>query len=187
MTWFFVRHGQSIYNLENKFTGWHDPSLSELGKKQALETAKKLSKYDIDVIYSSALLRSKETAEIIIRNHPGSTKDIISDQLLNERNYGNWSGKNKEEVKNEIGEDNFLKVRRGWNTPPENGESLEDTANRVKQWVKELEKLYSKNKNILIVSHGNTIRAISVILGINTKENIHKFELQTGEIFIVER
>ena len=111
MTWFFVRHGQSIYNLENKFTGWHNPSLSELGKKQALETAKKLSKYDIDIIYSSALSRSKETAEIIIRNHPGSAKDIISDQLLNERNYGNRSGKNKEEVKNEIGEDNFLKVR----------------------------------------------------------------------------
>ena len=164
MTWFFVRHGQSIYNLENKFTGWHNPSLSELGEKQALETA-----------------------EIIIKNHPGSTKDIISDQLLNERNYGNWSGKNKEEVKNEIGEDNFLKVRRGWDTPPENGESLEDTANRVKQWVEELEKLHNKNENILIVSHGNTIRAISVILGINTKENIHKFELQTGEIFIVER
>ena len=100
MTWFFVRHGQSIYNLENKFTGWHNPSLSELGEKQALETAKKLSKYDIDVVYSSALSRSKETAEIIIKNHPGSTKDIISDQLLNERNYGNWSGKNKEEVKN---------------------------------------------------------------------------------------
>ena len=86
-----------------------------------------------------------------------------------------------------IGEDNFLKVRRGWNTPPENGESLEDTANRVKQWVEKLKKLHSKNKNILIVSHGNTIRAISVILGINTKENIHEFELQTGEIFIVER
>ena len=78
MTWFFVRHGQSIYNLENKFTGWHDPSLSELGEKQALETAKKLSKYDIDVVYSSALSRSKETAEIIIKNHPNSPKEIIS-------------------------------------------------------------------------------------------------------------
>ena len=185
MTWFFVRHGQSTYNLQNKFTGWHDPSLSELGEKQATETAIKLSKYNIDIIYSSNLSRAKETAEIIIKNHPNTPKNIISNELLNERNYGDWSGKNKEEVKNEIGDDNFLKVRRGWDTPPENGESLKDTADRVKQWVDDLKKLHNNNENILIVSHGNTIRAISVILDINTEENVHEFELQTGEIFIV--
>ena len=99
MTWFFVRHGQSTYNLENRFTGWHNPSLSELGQKQATETAKKLSEYSIDVIYTSDLSRAKETAEIIIKNHPNAPKNIIANKLLNERNYGEWAGKNKEEVK----------------------------------------------------------------------------------------
>ena len=144
MTWFFVRHGQSTYNLENRFTGWHNPSLSELGEKQATETARKLSEYNIDVIYTS--------------------------DLLNERNNVEWAGKNKEQLKGEIGEDNFLKVRRGWDSPPENGESLKDTADRVKKWVDELKEEHSNNENVLVVSHGNTIRAISVILEINTKE-----------------
>ena len=185
MTWFFVRHGQSTYNLENRFTGWHNPSLSELGEKQATETARKLSEYNIDVIYTSDLSRAKETAEIIIKNHPNVPKNMISNKLLNERNYGEWAGKNKEQVKGDIGEDNFLKVRRGWDSPPENGESLKDTADRVKNWVDELKEKHSNNENVLIVSHGNTIRAISVILEINTKENVHNFELKTGEIFIV--
>ena len=135
-----VRHGQSTYNLANKFTGWRDPPLSELGKNQAEETAIKLQKYHIDVIYSSSLIRAKQTAEIIIKNHPNSPKEIVSNPLLNERNYGNWAGKNKDEVKKNIGEKEFQAVRRGWNKPPEGGESLEDTSNRVKKWIEMIER-----------------------------------------------
>ena len=180
-----VRHGQSTYNLANKFTGWRDPPLSELGKNQAEETAIKLQKYHIDVVYSSSLIRAKQTAEIIIKNHPNSPKEIISNPLLNERNYGNWAGKNTDEVKKDIGEKEFQAVRRGWDEPPEGGESLEDTANRVKEWIEMINKQHTNDETILVISHGNTIRAISVIFGINTKENIQNFELKTGEIFII--
>lgn len=186
MKLFFMRHGQSTYNMENKFTGWLDPPLSELGKKQSKEIAKELSQYNIDIVYSSTLLRAKQTAEIIINNHPNIPKNIILDPLLNERNYGKWAGKNKNKVKSEVGEEKFLEVRRGWEIPPEDGESLQDTAHRVNNWIEKLKTEHTNNENILIVSHGNTIRAISVLLNINTKENIHNFELQTGKILIFE-
>ena len=180
----FVRHGQSTYNLENRFTGWRDPPLTETGEKQALNIVEELNEYIIDLIYCSTLLRAKQTALIIQNNHKQISNEIIYDSSLNERNYGNWSGKNKEEIKTEVGENEFLAVRRGWHNPPENGESLEDTAKRANIWLEKI-KSQNNNNNLLIVSHGNTIRALSVLLKVNTKENISQFELKTGEILIV--
>ena len=179
----FVRHGQSVYNLENKFTGWYNPPLTKTGEEQALNIVSKLNQYKIELIYCSTLLRAKQTALIIQKNHKRISKNIIYDSSLNERNYGNWSGKNKEEIKTEVGENEFLAVRRGWHNTPKNGESLEDTAKRANKWLEKIK--FDNNQNILIVSHGNTIRALSVLLHVNTKENINQFELKTGEILIV--
>ena len=96
----FVRHGQSVYNSENRFTGWHNPPLTKTGEEQALNLVDKLNQYKIDSTYCSTLLRAKQTALIIQKNHKQISSNILYDSDLNERNYGNWSGKNKEEILN---------------------------------------------------------------------------------------
>jgi len=180
----FVRHGQSVYNSENRFTGWHNPPLTKTGEEQALNLVDKLNQYKIDSTYCSTLLRAKQTALIIQKNHKQISSNILYDSDLNERNYGNWSGKNKEEIKTEVGENEFLAIRRGWHKAPKEGESLEDTAKRANKWLEKI-RSDSNNYNLLVVSHGNTIRALSVLLQINTKENINQFEVKTGEILII--
>ena len=183
----FVRHGQSEYNKNNVFTGWHDPGITDVGKEQAVNTAKKIENEQIGVIYSSALKRAIQTSEImkkIIKTDP----PIVIEQNLNERDYGAWSGKNKEQIKNEIGIEKFIEIRRGWSIGPENGESLEDTSKRVGKFIEQIKIIRKKDnfKNILVVCHGNTIRAATVFLGINNKENIKEYEIKTGNLLRYE-
>lgn len=175
----WVRHGQSEYNAKNLSTGWHDPELTELGVQQALAVAEKLkNKYQVIAsVHCSDLRRSFYTARIIMSTCPWFD-DIKVDSLLRERDYGDWSGKNKDEICAELGDHSFMNVRRGWNRAPENGESLKDCAARVGAFIKTLEET---NLPHLIVCHGNTIRAASVILEKNTAESVRDWEIGTGE------
>jgi|TARA_R110000782_G_scaffold37416_3_gene88538 2,3-bisphosphoglycerate-dependent phosphoglycerate mutase len=176
----WVRHGQSEYNAENRSTGWHDPDLTQLGIEQALTTATELvNNYQfIAEIHCSDLRRSYYTAKIILDSTPWF-KDIKIDALIRERDYGIWSGRNKEDLFNELGEKEFMNIRRGWNNKPEDGESLKECASRVATFINGLED--SPSLPHIIVCHGNTIRAASVVLGKNTAESVRDWEIETGE------
>jgi 2,3-bisphosphoglycerate-dependent phosphoglycerate mutase len=137
-----------------------------------------LSSIDFDYVFSSPLKRAAETASLIIDGR----YEVKYDDRLKERSYGDWSGLNKSEIKELVGEELFLSARRGWSTKPPNGESLEDVSIRVSSFLDSL----PLSGNILIVSHGNTIRAISVLLGINKKEDISSYEIMTGSFLLVE-
>ena len=174
----FVRHAQSEYNKKHLFTGWHNPDLTEKGINVAKELKNDLSSVDFDYVFSSPLKRAAETASLIVDGH----YEIKYDDRLKERSYGDWSGLNKSEIKDQVGEELFLSARRGWSTKPPNGESLEDVSSRVSSFLESL----PLSGNILVVSHGNTIRAISVLLGINKKEDISSYEIMTGSFLLVE-
>lgn len=174
----FVRHAQSEYNKKHLFTGWHNPVLTEKGVGAARELKSDLSSVDFDHVFSSPLKRAADTASLIVEGR----YEIKFDDRLKERSYGDWSGLNKSEIKEKVGEELFLSARRGWSTKPPNGESLEDVSSRVSSFLETL----PLSGNILIVSHGNTIRAISVLLGINNKEDISSYEIKTGSYLLVE-
>ena len=174
----FVRHAQSEYNKKHLFTGWHNPDLTEKGINVAKELKNDLSSVDFDYVFSSPLKRAAETASLFGDGH----YEIKYDDRLKERSYGDWSGLNKSEIKDQVGEELFLSARRGWSTKPPNGESLEDVSSRVSSFLESL----PLSGNILVVSHGNTIRAISVLLGINKKEDISSYEIMTGSFLLVE-
>ena len=174
----FVRHAQSEYNKKHLFTGWHNPDLTEKGIGAARELKHDLSSIDFDHVFSSPLKRAADTASLIVDGR----YEIKYDDRLKERSYGDWSGLNKSEIKEKVGEELFLSARRGWSTKPPNGESLEDVSSRVSSFLD----ILPLSGNILIVSHGNTIRAISVLLGINSKEDISSYEIRTGSYLLVE-
>ena len=172
----FVRHAQSEYNEKKLFTGWHDPNLTELGLKKAHELQTEFHDVDFDYIYSSPLKRATQTTNII------TEKEFIIDERLKERSYGDWSGKSKDLIKSEGGEETFFLARRGWEVCPPNGESLKNVHDRVDSFLIEL----PKTGKILVVSHGNTIRAISVFFGKNTTENVSSYEIKVGTHLFVE-
>jgi len=172
----FVRHAQSEYNKKKLFTGWHDPSLTDHGVTMAQELKKEVDSETFSHVYSSPLQRAYQTAKILV-----DEKRIIIDDRIKERSYGDWSAKNKDQVKDIEGEDNYRAARRGWHTSPPNGESLKDVSERVESFLDEL----PKEGNILIVSHGNTIRAISVLFGINTTQTVSDYEIKVGTILKV--
>ena len=173
----FVRHAQSEYNKQRLFTGWHDPELTELGLSAAADLKEKLSSIKFNCVYSSPLKRASSTATTIV----GDSSLIEYDDRLKERSYGDWSGLHKSDIKDLVGEDQFFAARRGWDTKPPNGESLKDVSIRVESFLDSL----PSTGNILVVSHGNTIRAISVLLGINSEEDVSSYEIKTGTYLLV--
>ena len=184
-----LRHGQSQWNLENKFTGWRDVPLTSQGVNEARNAGKLIRKNNIkiDNIFSSNLKRANNTAEIAIKeaNIISLFKDnhliYTRDQNLNERDYGDLVGLNKAETAKKYGEDQVHIWRRSYDTPPPNGESLKDVVNRVSPYfVKKIQPLILDNKNVLIVAHGNSLRAIMITVGLYKPEQISSIELPTG-------
>ena len=167
----FVRHAQSVYNKQKLFTGWYDPELTSKGINAANDLSESFKTTTFNYIYSSPLKRAAETAKIIAKNFK-----IIFDERLKERSYGDWSGRSKDEIRNEVGEEEFFLARRGWERRPPNGESLKDVSIRLKDFISEL----PTSGKILIVSHGNTIRAASVLFGVNTEINVSSYEIKVG-------
>ncbi len=184
-TLILIRHGESLWNAKNVWTGITDIGLSDVGKKEAVQAANDIASEPISIVYSSALSRAKQTATIILEQLGKSSLPIIQTSALNERDYGIYTGKNKLEVKQLLGESGYLALRRGWNTPVPEGENLLQVYNRVVPYFEsEIAPHLKTGESILIVAHGNSLRALMKYIEHISDEDIASVELKTGEIVI---
>jgi 2,3-bisphosphoglycerate-dependent phosphoglycerate mutase len=182
-----VRHGESEWNAKGLWTGWTDISLSEKGRDEARKAGETLKDIHFDLAYTSALKRAQQTWEEIQKVIGQTDLQTIADKALNERDYGDMTGKNKWEVKEQVGEEEFLKLRRSWDYPPKNGESLKMVYERVLPYYeKEILPKLKEGKNIIIAAHGNSLRALIKYLNNISDEDIPKFELATGGVYVYE-
>ena len=179
-----VRHGQSEWNEKNLFTGWRDPELTQKGAQEARNAGRELlgQEYVFDVMYTSALRRAQETGRIILEEMGLTDIVTVRDQRLNERDYGDLSGLNKDDARERWGEDQVHIWRRSYDTPPPGGESLKDTATRVLPYFEEviLPSLVA-GKNILVAAHGNSLRALIMKIESISPLEIVKLEIETGK------
>ncbi len=177
-----IRHGQSLWNAENKFTGWTDLGLSEKGIEEAEEAGKKLENVPFDVVHTSALIRAQKTAEIIIKKNKKSKKiPVYKDKRLNERHYGSLQGLNKKETAEKYGAEQVHIWRRSFDVPPPDGESLKMNAERTIPYFKEnIIQDLKKGKNVLVSAHGNSLRSIVMYIENISKEDVVKLEIETG-------
>jgi 2,3-bisphosphoglycerate-dependent phosphoglycerate mutase len=184
-----LRHGQSQWNLENRFTGWKNVPLTEKGEAEAKKAGELIKKHNISIdrVFSSVLERANRTAEIAIKK--GELNNLLENnkiimtcsEKLNERDYGDLVGLNKQETADKFGKDQVHIWRRSYDTPPPNGESLKDVVERVSPYFKEnIKPLIDKGENILIAAHGNSLRAMMIELSMYKPEEISNIELPTG-------
>ena len=213
-TLILVRHGQSIWNLQNRFTGWYDVELSENGIAEAQKAGKllKSANYNIDYAFTSYLKRANQTLDLIL--HTMSLKNLEFEKAweLNERHYGELTGLNKEEMKQKLGEEQIKIYRRSWNIAPPalneedkynprfdkiysdinedkipNTESLKDTFERVIPYFENnILKYIIQNKNIIITAHGNSLRALCKKLFNISDEKINTLEIPTGNPLVIK-
>jgi 2,3-bisphosphoglycerate-dependent phosphoglycerate mutase len=177
-----VRHGQSAWNLENRFTGWVDVDITEKGEAEAIAAAKKISDIKFDAAFTSALKRAKRTLHIILKHLHQEDIPVIENKALNERHYGDLQGANKAETAAKYGDEQVHIWRRSYDVAPPNGESLKDTVNRVMPYVEqEIFPLLRQGKNIIIAAHGNSLRALIMQLEKLTPEQILQVEIPTGQ------
>lgn len=181
-----VRHGQSLWNLEDRFTGWVDVPLTDLGREEARNAGKKLSGIDINVAYTSALTRAQETLRVITESM-GVSIPTIRDAALNERHYGDLQGLNKARTAQKYGAEQVHIWRRSYDVPPPNGESLEMTAARTLPFFDRcIMGDIAQGKNVLVVAHGNSNRSIVMSLDKMTKEQVLALNLGTAVPVIYE-
>tara|TARA_Y100000748_G_scaffold300402_1_gene298799 strand:+ start:1056 stop:1811 length:756 start_codon:yes stop_codon:yes gene_type:complete len=209
-----LRHGESQWNLENRFTGWTDVDLTENGKNEAKNAGLLLNKENIDIatVYVSYLKRAIRSSKICLKQLNLGKYRVIYDWRLNERHYGNLQGLNKLETAKKYGEEQVLNWRRGYDTPPPplshddkrhpkydllykdleesclpSSESLKDTLVRVQPlWINQIMPNLKAGKNILIVAHGNSLRAIIKMLKNISSKNIVKLNIPTGYPYVFE-
>lgn len=179
---YLLRHGQSIWNFENKFTGWTDVDLNENGQREAMNVSQIAKKLNIDYIFTSELKRTIQTAEIIENEMNNENVITIQHKDLNERHYGIFTGKNKTQIKEEKGEDFVKELRRSYYYKPQDGESLFEVKSRVGNYFDSYINPKAQHKNILIVAHGNSIRALLVHLKIKDEKTIETCEIPTGHL-----
>jgi 2,3-bisphosphoglycerate-dependent phosphoglycerate mutase len=180
-----VRHGQSSYNAINRFTGWLDPELTELGEHEAHVVADKLraSELVFSIVFSSALLRAQRTAEIILDDLGAMNVPVVADSALNERDYGQLAGLDKDEARNRWGDAQIHQWRRSYLDGPPGGESLRDTTARVLPfYLQSILPVVMRGANALVVAHGNSLRALMMVLDRLSPEAITTIEIQTGEV-----
>ena len=181
-----VRHGQSLWNLENRFTGWVDVPLSEKGLAEARRAGELLKGFRFDLAYTSALTRAQETLRIM-QEVMGTNLPVIRDQALNERHYGDLQGLNKEDTAKRYGADQVKLWRRSYDVRPPNGESLELTAKRTLPFYDRcIAGDLRLGKNVLVVAHGNSNRSIVMELDKLTGEQVVALELATGAPLVYE-
>jgi 2,3-bisphosphoglycerate-dependent phosphoglycerate mutase len=177
-----VRHGQSEWNLKNLFTGWRDVDLTEQGVKEAREAGRKLKAQGLkfDIAFTSALKRAQRTLDLMLEEL-GQQVPIIRDQALNERDYGDLVGLNKDDARKKWGEEQVLKWRRSYDIAPPGGESLKDTlARALPYYVTEILPRVMRGERVLVAAHGNSLRALVMVLDKHTPESIIKLNLDTG-------
>lgn len=205
-----VRHGESRWNLENRFAGWVDVPLSEKGIKEAMECAKDLKSFEFDVAFTSKLTRAQTTLSLILpcqkktgiflhddakadawSLHPmrvdESEMPIYSSEALNERYYGKLQGQNKQQAREVYGEEQVFVWRRSFDVAPPDGESLKDTYERTIPYFKNNIMPFLENgKNVIVVAHGNSLRSVVKYIEGISDEDIPKFELNTGDPVIYD-
>jgi 2,3-bisphosphoglycerate-dependent phosphoglycerate mutase len=193
-----TRHGQSQWNLENRFTGWEDVDLTEVGVAEARRAGELLKDFQIDAVYSSTLKRALRTVELALDSAAAAGADL--DHLragdgwnvtrhddLRERHYGDLVGLNKAETAEKYGEEQVHLWRRGFEVRPPNGESLADVVERVRPYYEaEIAPRIAAGENLLVSAHGNSLRALLLILGEYTAEEIPGVELPTGRPLVFE-
>ena len=179
-----VRHGQSEWNAKNLFTGWKDPKLTDLGIQEAIKAGDLLETRNLkfDLMFTSDLFRAQETGRLILEQMNQTGIQVIEDQSLNERNYGDLAGLNKDEAREKWGEEQVHIWRRSFDVPPPGGESLKNTAERVLPYFEiEIMPKIKEGLNILIAAHGNSLRALVMELEKISSEEIVKLEIATGD------
>jgi len=183
-TLILVRHGESEWNLKNLFTGWRNPDLTEKGVGEARATGQKLKAagYVPDAYFTSALRRAQHTLDLILEEMGITEVTITRSKLLNERDYGDLSGLNKDDARAKWGEEQVLIWRRSFDVPPPGGESLKDTAARTLPYYDaEIVPALKAGQTVLVAAHGNSLRSIVMSIEGLTPEQILKRELGTGE------
>lgn len=178
-----VRHGQSEWNLKNLFTGWRDPDLTALGVEEAKKAGARLKAdgYQFDIAFTSALTRAQKTLDLALTELGQTGLPILRDQALNERDYGDLAGLNKDDARVKWGEEQVLIWRRSYETSPPGGESLRDTVARVlPYYVTQILPKVLQGNRVLVAAHGNSLRALIMVLENHTPESIMKRELATG-------
>lgn len=176
-----IRHGESIWNLENRFTGWVDVDLTEKGKEEAKSAGTKIKSIKFDKAYTSVLKRAIDTLSLSLESAGQTDLPVVKDQAINERHYGDLQGKNKAETAKIYGEAQVHVWRRSYDVPPPNGESLKDTAARTLPYFKNviLPDVLA-GKNIVVSAHGNSLRAIVMELDHLTKEEVLDLNIANG-------
>ncbi len=187
-----LRHGQSQWNLENRFTGFHDIDLSDLGRQEAADAGQRLKTLGVkfDTVFTSTLKRANNTARIALEN--AGQADLIPKMIahddLRERDYGDLTGLNKDETRAKYGEEQVHIWRRSYDVRPPGGECLEDVVEkRVRPYFEaNIKPRLEKGENILVAAHGNSLRALLIIIGAETPESINKAEMETGVPVVFE-
>ena len=178
-----VRHGQSEWNAKNLFTGWKDPDLTSVGTKEAINAGSLIKQRDLQfsMMFTSALKRAQITGQISLDILEQTDIKVVKNQALNERNYGDLSGLNKNDARKEWGEEQVHIWRRSYDVPPPGGESLEDTSERVLPYFNSsiLPKII-QGENILVAAHGNSLRSLVMQLDNMSKEEVVALEIPTG-------
>ena len=178
-----VRHGQSKWNAKNLFTGWKNPGLTSDGKKEAIKAGSLIKQRNIQfsMMFTSALKRAQINGQIILDGIEQTNIEVVKDEALNERDYGDLSGLNKDDARKEWGEEQVHIWRRSFDVPPPGGESLKDTAERVLPFfnISILPKII-EGKNILVAAHGNSLRSLVMQLDNLSKEEVISLEIPTG-------
>jgi 2,3-bisphosphoglycerate-dependent phosphoglycerate mutase len=178
-----VRHGQSEWNLKNLFTGWRDIDLSEQGIAEARTAGRKLKAqgFQFDIAFTSALIRAQRTLDIMLDELGQRGIQVAKDQALNERDYGDLVGLNKDDARKRWGEEQVHVWRRSYDVAPPGGESLRDTAARVlPYYIQEMLPRVLQGNRVLVSAHGNSLRALVMVLDRHTPESITKLNLDTG-------
>lgn len=176
-----LRHGQSQWNLENRFTGWVDVPLSPKGEAEARAAGEKLRGRRIDKLYTSVLQRATETARLALETAGIGDLPTERDAALNERMYGDLQGLNKAEAAKKFGDEQIRQWRRSYDIPPPGGESLADTAKRVlPYWEAKILPDLRAGKNVLVAAHGNSLRALVMHLDGLSHDEVLKLEIPTG-------
>jgi 2,3-bisphosphoglycerate-dependent phosphoglycerate mutase len=178
-----VRHGQSEWNARNLFTGWKNPDLTPLGVEEARRAGRELKKNDLlfSIGFTSALIRAQRTLSLIFEELGQSNVPTVRDRALNERHYGDLSGLNKDEARDKWGEEQVRLWRRSYDVPPPGGESLKDTVARVLPfYCQRILPPVMRGERVLVAAHGNSLRALAMVLDQLTPESVPTLELATG-------
>jgi len=178
-----LRHGESTWNKENLFTGWTDVGLSEKGTREAIDGGRELKKegYIFDVAFTSALIRAQRSLDLMLDELGQKAIPVFMDQALNERDYGNLSGLDKDDARAKWGEDQVHVWRRSYDVAPPGGESLKDTAARVlPYYIQDMLPRVLRGNNVLVAAHGNSLRALVMVLERLSPKEIVAREVATG-------